>query len=49
LLRDPFGDNVIPLVEELQRRLSLANAICHGQAEEEEQPGAENSEENGKT
>ncbi|KAE7997731.1 hypothetical protein FH972_002336 [Carpinus fangiana] len=47
LLRDPSGDNVIPLVEELQRRLSLANAICHGQAEEEEEhPGAENSEEN---
>ncbi|XP_059433188.1 magnesium transporter MRS2-I-like isoform X1 [Corylus avellana] len=46
LLRDPFDDNVIPVVEELQRRLPLANAICHGQAEEEEHPGAESSEEN---
>ncbi|XP_062147562.1 magnesium transporter MRS2-I-like isoform X1 [Alnus glutinosa] len=46
LLRDPFDDNVIPLVEELQRRLPLANAICQGQAEEEEHPGVESGEEN---
>ncbi|KAM7278562.1 hypothetical protein ACFE04_005696 [Oxalis oulophora] len=30
LLRDPYDENVIPVVEELQRRLAL-NAIQHGQ------------------
>ncbi|XP_041005667.1 magnesium transporter MRS2-I-like isoform X1 [Juglans microcarpa x Juglans regia] len=46
LLRDPFEDNVIPIVEELQRRLPLANSICHGQGEEEEHPSTESGEEN---
>ncbi|KAB1208862.1 Magnesium transporter MRS2-I [Morella rubra] len=46
LLRDPYHENVIPIVEELQRRLPLANAICHAHGEEEEQPGVESGEEN---
>ncbi|KAF5482338.1 hypothetical protein F2P56_002917 [Juglans regia] len=46
LVRDPFDDNVIPIVEELQRRLPLANSICHGQGEEEEHPSTESGEEN---
>lgn len=52
LLRDPLDDNVIPIVEELQRRLALASASFKGQGEEEEQPtgardDAETGEENG--
>ncbi|GMP56200.1 hypothetical protein CsSME_00020773 [Camellia sinensis var. sinensis] len=31
LLRDPLDDNVIPVVEELQRRLPLINSIREGQ------------------
>ncbi|KAG2719052.1 hypothetical protein I3760_03G249500 [Carya illinoinensis] len=46
LLRDPFDDNVIPIVEELQRRLPLASSICLGQGEEEEHPSTESGEEN---
>ncbi|PON95030.1 Mg2+ transporter protein, Zinc transport protein [Trema orientale] len=51
LLRDPLDDNVIPIVEELQRRLPLTGASSKGQGEEEEQPAgvrdeAENGEEN---
>jgi magnesium transporter len=53
LLRDPFDNNVIPIVEELRRRLPLGNAVSHGQGEEEEHLGVqhdvESSEENGKT
>lgn len=32
LLRDPSDHNVIPVVEELRRRLPTANAICEAQA-----------------
>ncbi|KAF4358105.1 hypothetical protein F8388_009388 [Cannabis sativa] len=40
LLRDPLDDNVIPIVEELQRRLPLTTSATpkvHGQEEEEEE------------
>lgn len=30
MLRDPLDDNVIPVVEELRRRLPPTNAICEG-------------------
>ncbi|XP_062080803.1 magnesium transporter MRS2-I-like [Humulus lupulus] len=51
LLRDPFDDNVIPIVEELQRRLPLTSASPKGHGEEEEQASGardetETSEEN---
>ncbi|XP_062085717.1 putative magnesium transporter MRS2-H [Humulus lupulus] len=36
LLRDPFDDNVIPIVEELQRHLPLTRASPKGHGEEEE-------------
>ncbi|XVF21660.1 hypothetical protein REPUB_Repub12eG0109500 [Reevesia pubescens] len=40
LLRDPFDDNVIPIVGELKRRLPQDNLTCQGQGEEEEErPG----------
>ncbi|KAL5561788.1 hypothetical protein UlMin_031535 [Ulmus minor] len=38
LLRDPLEDNVIPIVEELQRRLPLTSTNSKGQGEEEENP-----------
>lgn len=41
LLRDPLDDNVIPIVEELQRRLPPVNAICQGQVEDEEKNNGE--------
>ncbi|XP_024023743.1 magnesium transporter MRS2-I isoform X2 [Morus notabilis] len=48
LLRDPLDDNVIPIVEELQRRLALASASFKGPGEEEEQPtGARDDAETG--
>ncbi|KAJ7972708.1 Magnesium transporter MRS2-like protein [Quillaja saponaria] len=47
LLRDPLDDNVVPIVEELQRRLSHVNATCQGQGEEEEHSGAQNDVESG--
>ena len=52
LLRDPFDDNVIPIVEELQRRLPLTSASPKGHGEEEEKASGvrdetETSEENG--
>lgn len=37
LLRDPLDDNVIPIVEELQRRLPPVNAVCEGQVSITEQ------------
>uniref|UniRef100_A0A5B6ZT39 Magnesium transporter n=1 Tax=Davidia involucrata TaxID=16924 RepID=A0A5B6ZT39_DAVIN len=40
LLRDPLDDDVIPMVEELQRRLPPLDASCQGQGEDEEHPGA---------
>lgn len=53
MLRDPFDDNVVPIIEELRRRLPLGNAVYQGQGEEEEHPGVqhdvESGEENGNT
>ncbi|GMP99590.1 hypothetical protein CsSME_00047009 [Camellia sinensis var. sinensis] len=53
LLRDPLDDNVIPVVEELQRRLPPVIAISQDQGEDEEQQGAkddvESGEQNGKS
>ncbi|KAK2970182.1 hypothetical protein RJ640_019650 [Escallonia rubra] len=40
LLRDPLDDDVVPIVEELQRRLPLVNAL--GQGEDEEHSGMQN-------
>lgn len=46
LLRDPLDDNVIPLVEELQRRLALDNSTTKGQTgEDEDHPGVRNDSE----
>ncbi|KAL5792814.1 hypothetical protein ACOSP7_001408 [Xanthoceras sorbifolium] len=42
LLRDPLDDNVIPIVEQLQRRLAPDNPISQGQGEEDEHPGVRN-------
>ncbi|KAA3471212.1 magnesium transporter MRS2-2-like [Gossypium australe] len=43
LLRDPYDDNVIPIVAELKRRLPQDNLTCQDQGEEEEeQPSARN-------
>ncbi|GMI73856.1 ARABIDOPSIS THALIANA MAGNESIUM TRANSPORTER 7, magnesium transporter 7 [Hibiscus trionum] len=43
LLRDPYDENVTPLVGELKRRLPQDNLTCQGQGEEEEEkPGAHN-------
>ncbi|KAG5567490.1 hypothetical protein RHGRI_002889 [Rhododendron griersonianum] len=47
LLRDPLDDNVIPIVEELQRRLPPVNAVCEGQVEDEENHGAKDDVESG--
>ncbi|XP_019161385.1 PREDICTED: magnesium transporter MRS2-I-like isoform X2 [Ipomoea nil] len=38
LLRDPLEDNVIPIVEELQRRLPLATGLGEGEDDEQPQP-----------
>ncbi|GLT42377.1 hypothetical protein SLA2020_164270 [Shorea laevis] len=42
LLRDPLDDGVIPIVEELQRRLPQDNLMGQGQGEEDEKPGLQN-------
>jgi magnesium transporter len=42
-----MDENVIPVVEELQRRLPPANAICQGQSEGREYPGGQNDVEAG--
>ncbi|XP_057508005.1 magnesium transporter MRS2-I-like isoform X2 [Actinidia eriantha] len=47
LLRDPLDDNVVPIVEELQRRLPPVTAICQDQAEDEEHQGARDDVESG--
>ncbi|KAE8701431.1 Magnesium transporter MRS2-I [Hibiscus syriacus] len=49
LLRDPFDDNVIPIVAELKGRLPQENLTCRGQGEEEEEehPGLRNCTNNG--
>ncbi|TXG63763.1 hypothetical protein EZV62_010757 [Acer yangbiense] len=53
LLRDPMDDNVIPIVEQLQRRLAPDNLITEGQEEDEEEHSrvrndVDNGEQNGK-
>ncbi|KAM4116785.1 hypothetical protein ACJW30_02G075000 [Castanea mollissima] len=42
LLRDPSDENVIPVVEELQRRLPPANTIPQGPGDGKEYPGGQN-------
>lgn len=42
LLRDPMDENVVPIVEELQRRLPSTSSIYQGQGEEEEAPTTQN-------
>ncbi|KAF5452733.1 hypothetical protein F2P56_027701 [Juglans regia] len=42
LLRDPTDENVVPVVEELQRRLPPVNAIRQGQPNGKEYPGGQN-------
>lgn len=48
LLRDPLDDNVIPIVEELQRRLARANEVSQLQGEEKECPEVHNDGDIGK-
>lgn len=47
LLRDPLDEKVIPIVEELKRRLPRYNFICKGQGEEDDtdNPGLKNDAE----
>ncbi|XP_071920093.1 magnesium transporter MRS2-I-like [Coffea arabica] len=40
LLRDPLDDNVVPIVEELQRRLPMA--VCRGEGEDDDRPEMRN-------
>lgn len=47
LLRDPQDENVIPVVEELQRRLPPANLIGNGQEDGKEYSGGQNDGEAG--
>lgn len=49
LLRDPSDENVIPVIEELQRRLPPANGFRQGQGEGKDygQPDVEAVEEDG--
>ncbi|KAE8022606.1 hypothetical protein FH972_008392 [Carpinus fangiana] len=42
LLRDPTDENVIPVVEELQRRLPPLNAICQARRDRTEYPDGQN-------
>lgn len=42
LLRDPTDENVIPVVEELHRRLPPVNVIRQGQVNIKEYPGGQN-------
>ncbi|CAK9323502.1 unnamed protein product [Citrullus colocynthis] len=42
LLRDPMDENVVPIVEELQRRLPSTTSIYQGQGEEEEPSTTQN-------
>ncbi|XP_038888713.1 magnesium transporter MRS2-I-like [Benincasa hispida] len=42
LLRDPMDENVVPIVEELQRRLPSTNSLYQGQGEEEEPSTTQN-------
>ncbi|XP_002517021.2 magnesium transporter MRS2-2 isoform X1 [Ricinus communis] len=47
LLRDPLDENVIPVVEELQRRLPPPNLLPSGQADGREYPNGQNDAEAG--
>ncbi|KAG8658642.1 magnesium transporter MRS2-2 isoform X2 [Manihot esculenta] len=47
LLRDPLDENVIPVVEELQRRLPPANHIVQGQRDGKGYPSGQNDVEAG--
>ncbi|GAV69597.1 CorA domain-containing protein [Cephalotus follicularis] len=47
LLRDPLDENVIPVVEELQRRLPPVNAVCQCQGDGKEYQGGQNDVEVG--
>ncbi|KAL1215420.1 Magnesium transporter MRS2-2 [Cardamine amara subsp. amara] len=47
LLRDPSDENVIPVVEELQRRLPVGNEAHHGQGDGKESSVAQNDADNG--
>lgn len=53
MLQDPLDDNVVPIVEELKRRLPSVNLNSQVQGEDEENLGPQNdldtSEENGIT
>lgn len=53
MLQDPLDDNVVPIVEELVRRLPSINLNSQAQGEDEENLGPQNdldtSEENGMT
>lgn len=42
LLRDPLDENVIPVVEELQRRLPPGNYIRENQTDGKEFPAGQN-------
>ncbi|XP_044465235.1 magnesium transporter MRS2-I-like isoform X1 [Mangifera indica] len=47
LVRDPMDNHVIPVVEQLQRRLAPDNLTSQGKGEEEEHPGVRNDYETG--
>lgn len=47
LLRDPSDENVIPVVEELRRRLPVGNAAQHAQGDGKEISGAQNDGDTG--
>lgn len=53
MLQDPLDDNVVPIVQELQRRLPLVNSNSEGQREDGENLGPqsdlETNEDNGTT
>ncbi|KAF5202822.1 Magnesium transporter mrs2-2 [Thalictrum thalictroides] len=46
-LRDPLDDNVIPIVEELRRRLPPSNSVQQGQGDMKEQQNGQNDIEGG--
>ena len=47
LIRDPYNENVIPLVEELRRRLAAANVVQRAQGKGSGQNMIEAAEEDG--
>lgn len=42
MLQDPHDDNVVPIVQELRRRLPQVNSISPGQGEDEEKLEVQN-------